>query len=103
MDERLFPIVRECKKRLEREGFIILGVFGSRARGDQNDDSDLDLLFKLELSFYDRYQGWELERRLCDIRDELRERIGLRVDLADIEALRGLSRELILSELIDVA
>ena len=53
MDERLFPIVRECKKRLEREGFIILGVFGSRARGDQNDDSDLDAL-QANCPFYDR-------------------------------------------------
>jgi uncharacterized protein len=63
-----------------RYGVSYLGVFGSWTRGEQTPDSDLDLLVD-----FDRVPpGWgEIDLEL-----ELRERLGLRVDLVPRRRLK---------------
>ena len=63
-----------------RYGVSYLGVFGSWTRGEQSADSDLDLLVD-----FDRVPpGWgEIDLEL-----ELRERLGLRVDLVPRRRLK---------------
>lgn len=69
-----------------------MGVFGSYARGEQRDDSDLDLLVELGDSMdLIAYAGLQLE---------LSEALGLRVDLVEREALRPRLAPTVLSEVI---
>ena len=103
MDEQLTSILRDARRSFEGEGFIILGVFGSRARGDHRANSDLDLLYRLEERFYRRYPGWEAAARLDDIRKDLQARTGLSVDMANGETLHDVGRKYILPETIYVA
>jgi len=42
MDEELKALIAAAKRDYEAEGFIVLGVFGSHARGDSNAGSDLE-------------------------------------------------------------
>ena len=49
MKETEFQIVREFRSRLETIIPILdLRIFGSRARGDEREDSDLDLFIKVD-------------------------------------------------------
>lgn len=49
MDERLFTLVRQIKERISLLAPVAeVRVFGSRARGDQSPDSDLDLYIVME-------------------------------------------------------
>lgn len=61
------------KKELEQRFHVAdLSIFGSYARGDATETSDLDLLVEL-----DRPVGWEI----VDLRDYLQDLLGIKVDL----------------------
>jgi uncharacterized protein len=73
-----------------RYGVSYLGVFGSWTRGEQTPDSDLDLL----VDFDHIPPGWgEIDLEL-----ELRERLGLRVDLVPRQRLKPFLGARILEE-----
>ncbi|PIQ95430.1 MAG: hypothetical protein COV67_14905 [Nitrospinae bacterium CG11_big_fil_rev_8_21_14_0_20_56_8] len=66
------------------------GLFGSVARGDSSQDSDVDILVEIEdnLSLLD----------VVGIKLELEETLGRRVDLVEYNAIKPLLRERILGE-----
>lgn len=45
--EQLLAQLRALRPEFEREGVIAMSIFGSRARGDNDPESDVDLLFHL--------------------------------------------------------
>jgi len=63
----------------KKYGVAILGIFGSYARGEQNELSDIDILVELEkpigLKFFEL---WE----------ELENLLGIKVDLLTIKAVK---------------
>jgi uncharacterized protein len=71
-----------------------LGVFGSYARGELHEGSDLDLLVDLDrpLSFF----------QFLDLEEELSRRLGLRVELVTRPALKPFIGDRILRELVPV-
>ncbi len=60
---------------LEKYGFKKVGLFGSRARGDFRPESDVDLLFSREETsdIFNKFQ----------VQEELKESLGVDVDLVD--------------------
>ena len=44
MKQEFLNTIRTVKTKYESEGFVILGVFGSFARGDETVNSDVDIL-----------------------------------------------------------
>jgi len=103
MDESLQNLLLKANEKYQIEGFVILGIFGSRAPGDNRLDRDLDILYKLEERFYDLYSGWNGIGRIEDIKAELGQLIGLKIDLVDRGSLRSLSERFILPETLYVA
>jgi uncharacterized protein len=78
-----------------RYGVASLAVFGSFARGEQRDDSDVDVL-----AAYDRPLNLlELGALLMDLQDAL----GRPVDLANRDRLRPAYRRGILEDAVEVA
>ncbi len=74
-----------------RYGIAKLEIFGSVARGAEDDDSDIDLLYTLEAG---AHLGWEIE----DLSDELSEVFGRKVDLLARSALNARFRDEVLRE-----
>ncbi|MGO1383672.1 MAG: nucleotidyltransferase family protein [Arachnia sp.] len=74
-----------------RYGIAKLEIFGSVARGVENDDSDIDLLYTLEAG---ARLGWEIE----DLSDELSEIFGRKVDLLARSAIHARLRDQVLRE-----
>jgi len=70
------------KNQYQAEGFVILGVFGSVARGEETPDSDIDLLYQVEKPFLLEHSGFKALQRLDRIKQELTEALGRPVDLA---------------------
>ena len=83
--------LRELKPRM-REQYKVkeIGIFGSFARGEQSDQSDLDLLIEFE-------EGADLFD-LVALGQFLEERMGRPVDLVTKRALREEIREQVLKE-----
>ena len=66
-------ILRKHKEELrERFGVSSIAIFGSYARGEETELSDVDILVEFERSI-----GWEI----VDLRDYVEELLGLPVDL----------------------
>mgnify|MGYP001213155871 CR=1 FL=1 len=102
MDKELFDKIRQLKKKYESDGFIILGVFGSFARGDNRENSDIDILYELKEEFYNRYPGFKIFPVIDEIEKEIQAELDRRVDLANKNALNEIGNKYILPEVIYV-
>ena len=69
-----------------------MGIFGSYARGEQTQDSDVDVLID--------YSEAPTLFELVNLRDFLRDLIGLPVDIVTKNGLRPKIRDRVLSEVI---
>jgi uncharacterized protein len=75
----------------DRYGIAELRVFGSRARGTEQPDSDIDVLYTLRPGCR---LGWEIDQ----LADELAQIFGRPVDLVSLRALHPLLRSSVLAE-----
>jgi len=83
--KRFGPVLREKFKVKE------IGVFGSYGRGEESEESDVDIL----VEFYEP-MGWEF----FDVKEFLEEILGKEVDLLTVRALKPQLGDRILKEVI---
>jgi predicted nucleotidyltransferase len=69
-------------------------IFGSYARGEQSQKSDLDLL----ITFSQPYSLWEL----LDVKEFLSRKLRLKVDLVPKDSIKPLLKERITQEAVPV-
>ena len=95
----LDDIVRALREMMpylaERYGVKHLGVFGSYARGEADDRSDLDILVEFERVPPTLWELIALERKLGD-------KLGVKVDLVMKKSLKPGIGEAILKEVVAV-
>ncbi|MEM1449392.1 MAG: nucleotidyltransferase family protein [Planctomycetota bacterium] len=84
----------EHADELRNLGAESLALFGSFARDEGRDDSDVDLLVELDRRTFDRYM---------DLRIRLEDILERRVDLVQRDRIKPRIREQILSEAIRAA
>ena len=85
------------KEICARHGASAVRVFGSCARNDYDEKSDIDILVDVALD-----RGWFGLRRLNDIEDELTELLGRKVDVWTPKLLKGKIRERAFKEAISL-
>lgn len=84
--------IRELKPVLEKKYKVkSIGLFGSFARDEANEDSDIDILVEFSGNI-----GWEF----IDLKEFLEESLEREVDLVTIEALKPELKEDILRDVI---
>ena len=94
MDRReLLDRLRELKPWLESQGVVDLRLFGSFARDEAREDSDVDLLCRA-----DAVVGWDL----FGVEARLAERLGRRVELVEEGCLHPIAQRRADVDLIDV-
>jgi predicted nucleotidyltransferase len=83
-------------KNLFRDKFHIIriGLFGSYARGDQNINSDIDLLVEFEENTQDLY-GLKLQ-----LKDFFRNKLGIEIDICREKYIKPRIKKSILKETI---
>lgn len=93
-DNRIISNIAELKTELQKEfGVISIGLFGSFAKGNENPDSDVDILVELEDPTFDNYM--DLKFRLEDVLDRT-------VDLVLLETVKPRLKPVIEREVIYV-
>ncbi len=98
MKKEVLDKIKILKKKYENDGFIVLGVFGSYARGDENEKSDIDILYEMTENFYRRYPGWDVFPVIDEIEKEFSKVLDRDVDLANKNALNDIGKKYILPE-----
>jgi hypothetical protein len=81
------------KKRLEKEYHLVkIGIFGSIARGEQNEESDIDLIVEFEENTPDLYSIKQ------SLKDEIQSRFNLPVDICREKYIKPIFKNQILSD-----
>lgn len=87
-------IIQSIKRKiipiLKRQGVNKAAIFGSTARGESRNGSDVDLLIKLKKG-----------KTLLDVarlKSELEKKLGKKVDLVEYDAIHPLLKKIILNE-----
>jgi predicted nucleotidyltransferase len=88
--------VKEIAKKYEQKGLCNLRVFGSVARGEDREDSDIDFLVdvisSLRPSLY----------TLIGLADDLEDSLGIKVDVITARSIPEQVRESIVSEAVSL-
>lgn len=79
----------------QRFGVTSIGLFGSYARGDERDDSDIDIAIEL-------LPGHKSLSSFFGLRRYLEQQFGKPVDLGIESALKPLAKEMVSKEIIHV-
>lgn len=81
------------KKRLEKDYHLVkIGIFGSIAREDQNEQSDIDIIVEFENDTQDLFS---LKQRL---KEEIESKFNLPVDICREKYIKPIFKQQILSE-----
>ncbi|MFN8179696.1 MAG: nucleotidyltransferase family protein [bacterium] len=93
--QEVVSILRQARPQLSRRfGVTRLALFGSYARGEQRDESDVDVLVEAEPS---------IGLRFVDLADEIETLLGIRTEVVSRRAISPAHWVLIEKELLDVA
>ena len=102
MDTILLQKLKDKKKSLLNDGFEIIGIFGSYAKGKEKQNSDIDLLYNIKPIFLKKYGGFEAFAKINEIRKELKEYLKKDIDLATIDNSSKTFKEYALKDVIYV-
>lgn len=92
-DEEIINMLKKHKKKLcKKYNIESIGIFGSYARGEENQDSDVDVLveYKITPGFFE----------FLDLEDELKSIFNKKVDLVTKPALKPLIKDKIIKEVV---
>jgi uncharacterized protein len=92
----LIAVLRSHEEDLRAWGVETITLFGSRARGDETNSSDVDLAFRPGASFSSG--GFDHFGRLEALREHLAELLGCDVDLIEESVVRPRLRRIIAEE-----
>jgi predicted nucleotidyltransferase len=93
--DRALEVLRANEKSLRAKGVLHAAVFGSVARGEAREDSDVDVLVEIDRDMHIgifQYAGIELD--LCDLMQK-------KVEIASVDGLRPFARDEVLREKVD--
>jgi len=80
--DKILSVLKNLKPKYEKDGVVLLGLFGSYAQGRQTDLSDIDIVYRLNYDkFSKKYKdGFSKLLRLDAIKEDLEKRLKTKVD-----------------------
>ena len=81
--EQIIQQLKDIKPFYEKEGVVLVGLFGSRARADETRYSDVDVAYRIDHDRFSKHHkgGFAKLVRLETIQKDLTTRLGAPVDL----------------------
>jgi hypothetical protein len=89
--KEIMELLHENKARIRTYGVVRLGLFGSCARGDSTETSDLDFIVEFNRKSFDAYM---------DLKIFLEDLFQCKVDLVIVDTLKPRLRSTILQEAV---
>jgi predicted nucleotidyltransferase len=96
----IYEKLKHLKPILCNDGINILGIFGSYARGDYTNNSDIDILYEIQdiKAFMEKNKGFSAFSKLADTKEFLKKELNKEVDFVDKDSLNEIGKEFILKE-----
>jgi len=94
--EKILKILKLVKQKYTKDGITLVGVFGSVARGETHNGSDIDILYKTQKGIENLYDKKSL------LKEELQNILKTKVDLANEKYIKPYAKESIIKDLIYV-
>ena len=103
MNITILEKLQELKNIYKENGFLIIGVFGSYARDEETKNSDIDILYKLDRRFTNKYGGWGAITQLETIKENIKSVLNIsKVDLATSDTHNQTLQKTLKDELVYV-
>ena len=96
--------LKELKPHYEKEGLLIVGVFGSFAKDKEDIFSDIDIAYRIDYKLFSQKfkDGFSKILRINDIKKELEKIFNKRVDFVSLNSNNALFLDRVNKELIGV-
>jgi len=78
--------IKQIKSKYEKEGFVVLGLFGSYARNSEDIFSDIDIAYKIDHNKFFKDDAFKKLLRLEEIKKELELYFHKKVDIISINS-----------------
>ena len=103
MQKTILNSLKTLQNKYKKYGFLIVGVFGSYARNEENRDSDIDILYDVNELFLKTYNGWDAILQMESIKKDIQETLKISsVDFASADNNSLTFQRMIKNELIYV-
>lgn len=79
----ILETLHKLKPLYAEEGLLLLGLFGSYARDEANELSDIDILIETTPLFLKKYRGFKAFSKLDSLKEELEAVLHKNVDFVD--------------------
>ncbi|EAH4720870.1 nucleotidyltransferase family protein [Campylobacter upsaliensis] len=100
--QNILNYLKERKIKLNEDGIVELGLFGSFARDEADLASDVDICIKSTDIFCKKYLGFEAVIYLDKLREEFVRKFKRRVDICDIASFSEEKKQSLLRGVIYV-
>ncbi len=98
--ETILKCIREMNGMYEKEGLKLVGLFGSYARGDNSELSDIDIAYEIDQSRFHPDNAFAQLDALQTVRETLQKRLGRRVDLVSVKSDNPVFKDRLEKELL---
>jgi len=79
--------LKELQPLYAKSGVNLLGLFGSYARDEANEESDIDILIETTPRFLQNFQGFKAHLKLDELKEVLSLKFNKPVDIVDKQGL----------------
>lgn len=78
--------IKAVKSKYEEEGLTIIGLFGSYAKDESDEYSDIDIAYKIDYEKFSQYyqDGFSKLLRIEEIKEELQKNLHKKVDFIPV-------------------
>ncbi len=92
--------LKSLKKELLKKGFVIEGIVGSFARGENY--NDIDIIYSVNKKFLKYYEGFKAIIEIENIKSFLEKELGSKVDLIAKNSMSKTAKKYMNKDLINV-
>ena len=102
--QELIKKLQELKPVLKEDGITLIGIFGSFARNEQTEQSDVDILYDIDnpKAFAKRFGGFGAFTRLEELKGFIAKSLNSKVDFVAKKGLNSVGKTYIGRDLLHV-
>ena len=99
----ILSTLKKLKPHYEKEGILLLGIFGSYANNSANESSDIDILIETTPAFLKQHKGFRAFAELENLKTSLKAIFQKEIDIVDKQGLKQHNNHYILEKTLYVS